>query len=163
MSFLLILDIALTVVLLGFNAWNWFLACSGLSTIEFMGQASGAKTAGFDYSFNRVRDNLFKVFGTKSYFAVLSPSMRNNAFTGLEWSFQMVDLGFDEQGVLIRDLDEELGLQMAELEDIAENKTKIGRPATFTRHKESEGGQHHLQDTFREEDDAEAELTEIAI
>ena len=34
----------------------------------------------------------------------------------------MVDLGFDEQGVLIRDLDEELGSQMAELESIGENK-----------------------------------------
>jgi hypothetical protein len=130
MSFLLVLDLALTVVLFGFNAWNWFLAFSGLSTIEFMSQASGAKTDGFDYSFNRVRDNLFKVFGTKSYFAVLSPSMRNNAFTGLEWSFQMVDLGFDEQGVLIKDLDEELGLQVVELENIADNKTKTGRPTT---------------------------------
>ena len=36
MSFLLVLDMALTVVLLGFNVWNWFLACSGLTTIEFM-------------------------------------------------------------------------------------------------------------------------------
>jgi len=77
MSFCLILDIALIVVLLGFNVWNWFLACSGLSTIEFMGQASGYKNKSFDYSFGRVRDNLFKVFGTKSYLAILSPSLRN--------------------------------------------------------------------------------------
>jgi hypothetical protein len=37
MSFLVILDTALAVVLLGFNGWNWFLAMTGLSTIEFWG------------------------------------------------------------------------------------------------------------------------------
>jgi hypothetical protein len=87
MSFLLILDSALCIVLLGFNVWNWFLACSGLTTIEFMGQASGYKQNHYDYSFTRVRDNLFKVFGTRSYFQIPSPSLRYNAFTGIEWSF----------------------------------------------------------------------------
>lgn len=37
MSFMGILDVALFVVLIGFNAWNWFLAMSGYSTIEFWG------------------------------------------------------------------------------------------------------------------------------
>jgi len=92
------LDCALSAVLLVFNVWNWFLACSGLSTIEIMAQFSGHKNNGYDYSFNRVRDNLFKIFGTKSYWQILSPSLRNNAFTGVEWSFQMKDLGFDEYG-----------------------------------------------------------------
>jgi hypothetical protein len=32
---------------------------------------------------------------------MLSPSLRANAFTGLEWSFQMIDLGFSERGELI--------------------------------------------------------------
>jgi hypothetical protein len=45
-----------------------------------------------------VRDNLFKVFGTKSFFAMLSPSLRYNPFNGIEWSFQMKDLGFNEYG-----------------------------------------------------------------
>jgi len=101
MGFLVILDVALSAVLLCFNVWNWFLACVGLSTIEFMGQATGYNANNYDYSFTRVRDNLFKVFGTKSYWAILSPSLRPNPFTGLEWSFQMVDLGFDERGELI--------------------------------------------------------------
>ena len=73
----------------------------------------------------------------------------------------MVDLGFDEQGVLIKDLDEELGLQVVELENIADNKTKTGRPTTSSQNGEEE--RHQLQDTLQEEDDAEAELTEIAI
>ena len=111
MSFLVILDCALSVVLFGFNAWNWFLACSGLTTIEFMGQASGHKKNHYDYSFGRVRDNLFKIFGTKPYFALLSPSLRYCPFTGLEWSFQMKDLGFNERGEL---MDEQVLLQMDE-------------------------------------------------
>jgi hypothetical protein len=40
MSFIAILDFALTVVLLGFNGWNWYLAMSGYSTIEFFGTVS---------------------------------------------------------------------------------------------------------------------------
>lgn len=37
MSFIVILDTALTAVLIGFNGWNWFLAMTGFSTIEFWG------------------------------------------------------------------------------------------------------------------------------
>jgi hypothetical protein len=32
---------------------------------------------------------------------MLSPSLRTGAFTGLEWSFEMRDLGFDERGRLL--------------------------------------------------------------
>ena len=39
MTFVCILDVALSVVMIGFNGWNWFLAMTGLSTIEFWGQA----------------------------------------------------------------------------------------------------------------------------
>jgi len=123
MSFLCILDVALSIVLLGFNVWNWFLACSGLTTIEFMGQATGYKSNQYDYSFLRIRDNLFKVFGTKSYFALLSPSLRNNAFTGIEWSFQMRDLGFNEYGELLGSNDEEMAIQAEEFESEATEAT----------------------------------------
>ena len=37
MSFILILDFALGIVLVGFNGWNWFLALTGYSTIEYWG------------------------------------------------------------------------------------------------------------------------------
>lgn len=39
LSFLVILDFALAVVLIGFNSWNWFLAITGYSTIEYWGTA----------------------------------------------------------------------------------------------------------------------------
>jgi len=40
MSFLVILDFALAIVLVGFNFWNWFLAITGYSTIEYWGSSS---------------------------------------------------------------------------------------------------------------------------
>ena len=52
----------------------------------------------FDYSFDNVRDNLFVVFGTYKLFRILSPSMRALPFSGLEWSFVLKDLGYDEMG-----------------------------------------------------------------
>jgi len=109
MNFLTILDGALVVVLFGFNAWSWFLICSGLTTLEFMAQTSGQRKNSYDYSFTTVRDNLFKVFGTRSFLAILSPSLRSGPFTGLEWSFEMRDLGFDERGRIIEGHDEEQG------------------------------------------------------
>jgi len=32
--------------------------------------------------------------------AIFSPSLRNVPFSGIEWSYQMKDLGFNEKGVL---------------------------------------------------------------
>ena len=98
MSFLLVLNSLLSVALLIYNIWSWFIAASGLTTIEFMARNTGYKMDPYDFTFRRVRDNLFKVFGTKSYFEMLSPSLRYNAFNGIEWSFQMKDLGFNEYG-----------------------------------------------------------------
>lgn len=40
---------------------------------------------------------------------MLSPSLRNCAFTGLEWSFEMRALGFDEYGSVDEGRDEEEG------------------------------------------------------
>jgi hypothetical protein len=68
MHFITILDGALILVLVGFNVWNWFLACAGLTTLEFMSQVGGNRLDHYDYSFGTVRDNLFKIFGTRSYF-----------------------------------------------------------------------------------------------
>jgi len=50
-----------------------------------------------------------------------SPSLRYNSFTGLEWSFQMLDLGFNELGELIEE-DEETA---AESENTIESDTAV--------------------------------------
>jgi hypothetical protein len=104
MSFLAILDTALCVVMLGFNGWNWYLAMTGFTTIEFMGTMSrGDDGARYDFNFHSVRDNLYKTFGTQNLIAVFSPSLRNVPFSGIEWSYQMRDMGFNEKGVLTRE------------------------------------------------------------
>ncbi len=45
MSFIVILDCALALVLVGFNGWNWFLALTGYSTIEFWGSTSSSRVS----------------------------------------------------------------------------------------------------------------------
>ena len=87
MSFLLVFDVLTSGCLLLYNLWCWSLAAAGMTTVEFIGQKTGYKTNYYDFTFVRARDNLFKVFGTKSYFQLLSPSLRYNAFNGIEWSF----------------------------------------------------------------------------
>eukprot|EP00347_Sterkiella_histriomuscorum_P019407 403341740 len=109
MSFLVILDFALAIVLVGFNGWNWFLALTGYSTIEFWGSTSRAGVQKYDYNFKSIRDNLYKTFGTYSIIAILSPSLRNIPFSGVEWSYQMRDQGYNEKGEkLVTHNDDEL-------------------------------------------------------
>ena len=100
MSFLLTFNALLVFCLFWYNLWCWLIAATGMTTIEFMSKNSGFKYNQYDFAFARSRDNLFKVFGTKSYFSLLSPSMRYSPFNGIEWSFSMKDLGFNEFGEL---------------------------------------------------------------
>jgi hypothetical protein len=146
MNFLVCFDGLLSFCLFFYNIWCWFLAGSGLTTVEFMGRNTGYKSNHYDFTFSRVRDNLFKVFGTKSYFAMLSPSMRYCPFTGIEWSFQMKDLGFNEHGEVsgkYADNDEESTLKQTEM-------TRVSGSAVMAEDDDPEG-------------EEEAENTEIAI
>jgi len=68
MTFLFILDTLLAFCLFVYNAWSWALACSGLTTIEFLAKTTNHSTNNYDFTFARQRDNLFKIFGTKSAF-----------------------------------------------------------------------------------------------
>ena len=38
MNFITITDVALVIIVGGFNAWNWFMAMSGQSTVEMWAQ-----------------------------------------------------------------------------------------------------------------------------
>lgn len=103
-SFLTILDFVLAVTMLAFNGWNWYLAFSGYTTVEFWTTyADSDKVEMKDYAFQTVSDNLFRVFGTHKLFRILSPSLRNVPFTGLEWSFMQADEGYDQRGFRLRD------------------------------------------------------------
>lgn len=46
---------------------------------------------------------MYKVFGTQSLIAIFSPSLRNVPFSGIEWSYQMKDMGYNEKGILVRE------------------------------------------------------------
>lgn len=101
LSFLVILDFALAGVLIAFNGWNWFLALTGNTTIEFWSNLSMSnrdKTNNFDFSFTNATDNLFAIFGTHKLLRIMSPSLRNPPFTGIEWSFVLKDEGYDCDG-----------------------------------------------------------------
>ncbi len=91
MSFLCILDTALSAVMIGFNGWNWYLAMTGFSSIEFFGhqmqEGDNGGVERYNLHFSSIRDNLYKIFGTYSLIAIFSPSMRNVPFSGVEWSY----------------------------------------------------------------------------
>jgi hypothetical protein len=59
---------------------------------------------------------LFLFFGTNKYFRVLSPSLRNVPFTGLEWSFLMRDLvGYSNTGMPIaKDIEHTKAIELAD-------------------------------------------------
>jgi hypothetical protein len=92
---ILVLDAVVFWMLTIFNAWNWFLAFKGRTTIEFMQEKGGARANPLVSGFKTVSDNLFLIFGTHKPLRILSPSLRNNPFTGLEWSFLVRDNGFE--------------------------------------------------------------------
>ena len=90
LSFLVSLDSMLAIVLTLFNVWNWFLALTGFTTIEFWSNLSLSKEEKqmtFDFSFNSIADNLYQIFGTHKIIRILSPSLRTPPFNGIEWSF----------------------------------------------------------------------------
>ena len=97
MNFLTILDSCLALVMAGFTGWNWMLAFNGKTNIEFWTPVDRERKR-IQISFTSATDNLFQIFGTHNMFRVLSPSLRNVPFTGLEWSFWFKDSGYDANG-----------------------------------------------------------------
>ena len=106
MPTLLYLNVSLVVVLIGFNAWNWWMACSGLTTIEawqkFHLQVGELM---YDYSYATVRDNLFIIFGTTKLLRILSPSMRSLPLSGVEFSYLVKEAGYEEDGFKWSEID----------------------------------------------------------
>lgn len=91
------------LMMIGFNVWNWYLACSGITTVEFTKRFHLANENVYDYSYNSVADNLFVIFGTHKFIRILSPSIRALPFSGIEFSFQQKEAGYDENGVIWND------------------------------------------------------------
>lgn len=101
------MDVSLTAVLVGFNVWNWYLACCGMTTIEFMKRFHLREDNVYDFAYDTIKDNLFVIFGTHKIFRILSPSMRALPLSGLEFSFQMKQEGYNEEGIIWNDSSDE--------------------------------------------------------
>lgn len=64
------------------------MALSGMTTIEFSRRfymIPGDNM--YDFSYDKVKDNLFIIFGTNKWLRVLSPSLRAQPLNGIEFSF----------------------------------------------------------------------------
>ena len=86
--------------------------CGGMSSQNTFVSSTGKKHR---LIFRNVRDNLYKVFGTQSTVAILSPSLRAMPFSGVEWTYKARDLGFKEE----IESDEEDGLHKTNSPDAA--------------------------------------------
>ena len=95
---MLVLNVALIIVMLFFLTWQWYLAISGTTTIEFWKYHASYVSVPYDFSFDLVRDNLFNIFGTYKFVRAFSPSLRELPLTGLEWSFLLKEKGIGEDG-----------------------------------------------------------------
>jgi len=72
------LTIVLSIVLLIFNSWNWYLAIKGLTAIEYWGKRSDPSiSSDYSFAFPTARENLNGIFGTTSYWKILLPSIRS--------------------------------------------------------------------------------------
>jgi palmitoyltransferase len=92
------LSLAVTIVMIPFNIWNWFLATTGQTTIEFWmkkarrfnekrGVAEDNQEArnDYNYGFRARRDNLEVIFGTKQVWKMFLPSWRKLPMDGCHW------------------------------------------------------------------------------
>ena len=78
-----------------------------MTTIEFMKRFHLKNDNVYDFSYERIKDNLFVIFGTHKILRVLSPSLRALPFSGIEFSFQMKDDGYNEEGIIWNDESDE--------------------------------------------------------
>ena len=117
------------MLMMSFNFWIWYLACSGSSSVEYWYRCFGEidepeGVIKFDFSFVDKADNLFEIFGTNKLIRILSPSLRNVPFTGIEWAFLMQDLGFNQTGHKLQtDVEmSKIAVKLDKLEDAEQNE-----------------------------------------
>ena len=75
---------------------------------------------------------MFRVFGTHSIIAILSPSLRAMPFSGVEWTFQARDLGFMEEIESDEEL-EEAAISKSNPEDDYRVELEMSDLSTLTR------------------------------
>ena len=112
-------DIAVSLLMIGFSIWNWYLVYKGVTTIEQMyykdPNAKPSLRLRKEPSplpfrpLTSLRENLYLVFGTKNILVALFPFMRRKVpVNGLEWTFLYGKIHIEEKEVLMRPIDEEV-------------------------------------------------------
>jgi len=92
-TFVYITSLVLFIVMVPFNAWNWYLAITGQTAIEYWMQrpSEELKKRGYvDTSISNFRQdskkkNLEYVFGTRSILKMFLPSIRTIQHEGINW------------------------------------------------------------------------------
>jgi len=86
------LSIAICIVMVPFNIWNWYLAFSGQTTIEFWMKKSrrgdvedGEPVKRISFGFEDKLKNLELIFGTTKIYEMLLPSWRKLSCDGVNW------------------------------------------------------------------------------
>ena len=87
-SFMCIVSLAGTVMMIFFNLWNWLLCLKGFTALEFWDSNLGLNKFRLKkFSFDTWKDNFFYIFGTRDLFnALFIPSIVRIPFSGLEIS-----------------------------------------------------------------------------
>ncbi|CDW81625.1 UNKNOWN [Stylonychia lemnae] len=79
-------NFVLSIIMLIFSIWNWYLACKGQSVIEFMSNRDQSEEI-TTYELPSWRENLFVIFGTSNITEMILPIHRDLPLSGLEWTF----------------------------------------------------------------------------
>jgi len=87
---ILVQNFAVSIILIMFAIWNWFLLFKGMTVIEFMQRRSQSMEA-HTFELPHWRENLYTTFGTTSPFKAMMPFGRPQVLSGLEWTFANFD------------------------------------------------------------------------
>lgn len=96
---ILMKNFALSIIMLIFSIWNWYLAMLGQSVIEFMSNRDQSNEI-TTYELPSWKENLFVVFGTINYIEMILPVHRELPLNGLEWTFMNIGSDGDNEKLI---------------------------------------------------------------
>lgn len=92
-------NFAISIVLMIFSVWSWYLALKGQTVIEFMEKR---ECNGDVYSFELPtwRENLYVMFGTMNLIEMILPLQRELPLQGLEWTYMFYGTADDTEKLI---------------------------------------------------------------
>ncbi len=100
-NYISVLSISGLIIEIFFNIWNWVLAVSGNTSLEYWASKSDypLEKGISDYGFGSWRKNLFYIFGKSNLFSIIFiPQIKKLPFSGLEIS-KYIDPNFSIDGI----------------------------------------------------------------